>query len=255
MAGLPIDTLADQPGANLVWSQATGGRTAWQLPDPALFATAGSRYHRYSAQTAIHRWGHRPIETARDHKPPLILASASPRRRQLLSEAGYGFEVVASGVEEPPPPAEISPSAYAAQLAWRKAAEVARRRSSGLILAADTVCCVVGEILNKPRDRADAERMIRLQEGRDTEVISGICLYRAGRDEWIGAIELSVVRFRNLDDAEREAYLDSRRWEGKSGAYGVQDRDPWVSVVSGSFSNVVGLPMERLADLLERYRL
>ena len=95
--------------------------------------------------------------------------------------------------------------------------------------------------------------MIRLQEGRDTEVISGLCLYRAGRDEWVGAVEVSVVRFRPLDDRERERYLDSGRWEGKSGAYGVQDRDPFVSVVRGSFSNVVGLPMERLAELLDRY--
>jgi septum formation protein len=171
----------------------------------------------------------------------------------LLEEAGYFFEVEVSGVMEPPPTAGTSPSAYAARLAWHKAAEVARRRSDGLILAADTVCCVAGETLNKPEDRADAERMIRLQEGRDTEVISGLCLYRAGREEWIGAIEVSVVRFRPLDDRERDDYLESGRWEGKSGGYGVQDRDPWVSVVRGSFSNVVGLPMERLAELLERY--
>jgi septum formation protein len=95
--------------------------------------------------------------------------------------------------------------------------------------------------------------MIRLQEGRDTEVISGLCLYRAGREEWVGAVEVSVVRFRPLAEPERRAYLDSLRWEGKSGGYGVQDRDPFVSVVRGSFSNVVGLPMERLADLFVRY--
>ena len=84
-------------------------------------------------------------------KPRLILASASPRRRQLLEEAGYRFEVDASGVEEPPPrPGDSRRPAYAAQLAWRKAAEVARRRQQGLILAADTVCSVAGEILNKP---------------------------------------------------------------------------------------------------------
>ena len=171
----------------------------------------------------------------------------------MLAEAGYSFEVDASGVEEPPPVPGVSPLAYAAQLAWRKAEEVARRRRSGLILAADTVCSVAGEILNKPVDRADAARMIRLQEGHDTNVISGVCLYHAGRQEWLGAVEVSVVRFRPLDDAERAAYLDSGRWEGKSGAYGVQDRDPFVSVVRGSFSNVVGLPMERLAAMLERY--
>jgi septum formation protein len=218
-----------------------------------LFDGAGWRYHQEASIPAIHPGGHRLIDSTRVARPRLILASASPRRRQLLAEAGYPFEVEASGVEEPPPAPGTSPSAYAAQLAWRKAAEIARHRPDGLILAADTVCCVAGEILNKPEDRADAERMIRIQEGRDTEVISGLCLHRAGREEWIGAIDVSVVRFRPLEDRVREAYLDSRRWEGKSGGYGVQDRDPWVSVVRGSFSNVVGLPMERLAELLDRY--
>jgi septum formation protein len=182
--------------------------------------------------------------------PSLILASASPRRRQLLAEAGYVFEVEPSDVIEPDPLSETCPADYAAHLAWRKASAVARRRRRGLILAADTVCVVAGEILNKPLDRDDAERMIRLQEGRDTEVITGLCLYQAEREEWTGAIEVSVVGFKPLSDSERTAYLDSRRWGGKSGAYGVQDQDPFVSVVRGSFSNVVGLPMERLASMM-----
>jgi len=185
--------------------------------------------------------------------PTLILASASPRRRQLLMEAGYAFEVDPSDVPEPDPATETSPAEYAAHLAWRKAMAVARRRRSGLILAADTVCSVEEQILNKPLDRADAERMIRLQEGHDTDVITGLCLYRADCGEWIGAVEVSVVRFKPLTDVERNVYLDSRRWEGKSGGYGVQDCDPFVSVVRGSFSNVVGLPMERLEGLLRAY--
>src|SRR5262249_54220743 len=175
------------------------------------------------------------------------------RRRQLLEEAGYEFEVDPSGVEEQAPNSETSPAAYAAHLAWLKAAEVAGRRRTGLILGADTVCSVGGQILTKPLDRTDAERMIRLQEGQDTEVISGICLYNAIRDDWVGAVEVSVVRFKPLSDQERNAYLDSNRWNGKSGAYGVQDRDPFVAVVRGSFSNVVGLPMERLVTLMETY--
>jgi septum formation protein len=183
----------------------------------------------------------------------LILASASPRRKQLLDEAGYLVEVDPSGFEEPEPKPGTPAADYVASLAWGKAVAVAKRRGSGLVLAADTACAVEGEILNKPLDRADAERMIRLQEGRDTEVLTGLCLYRAERDEWVGAVEVSVVRFRVLDDAERRAFLDSNRWEGKAGAYGVQDRDPFVSVARGSFSNVVGLPMERLAALLQDY--
>lgn len=180
----------------------------------------------------------------------LILASASPRRRLLLTEAGYTFEVDPSGIAEPEPEGPVDPVHYAADLAWRKAADVARRRGSGLILAADTVCTVAGTILNKPIDRADAERMIRLQEGRDTEVLTAVCLYRAERREWVGAVETSLVRFRPLTDAERTAHLESGKWRGKAGAYGLQDDDPFVAVVAGTWSNVVGLPMERLAALL-----
>ena len=171
----------------------------------------------------------------------------------MLREADYEFEVDPSGIDEPDPIAEMSPWAYAAHLAWRKAAEVARRRSSGLILGVDTICVVDGQILNKPLDRSDAERMIRLQEGNDTHVISGICLYRADRHEWLGAVEVSVVRMKPLTDPERSVYLDSERWEDRSGGYGVEDEDPFVTVIRGSFANVVGLPMERLEILVQTY--
>ena len=185
--------------------------------------------------------------------PRLILASASPRRRQLLTEAGYDFEVDPSDIDEPEPDATTDPVAYVSQLAWKKAAAVAHRRGRGLILAADTVGAVDGVILNKPIDRADAERMIRLQEARDSDVLTGICLFAAEKNEWVSAVETSVVRFRRLTDAERVDFLDSERWRGKAGAYGVQDHDPFVSVVRGSFSNVVGLPMERLDALLREH--
>ncbi len=183
----------------------------------------------------------------------LILASASPRRRQLLEEAGYAFDVDPSDVEEPEPGPEVDPASYVAQLAWKKARAVGLRHPEGLVLAADTVGAVDGLILNKPVDRTDAERMIRLQEGRDSDVLTGLCLLRPGTGEWLGAVDLSVVRFKLLSEAERTAFLDSGRWQGKAGAYGVQDRDPFVNVVRGSFSNVVGLPMERLAALLRDY--
>ncbi len=185
--------------------------------------------------------------------PPIILASASPRRKQLLTDAGYEFEVEHSNIDEPEPTGPVDVRLYVAELAWRKAFAIRRKRPSGLILAADTACAVMGQILNKPVDRDDAERMIRLQEGRDTEVVTGLILYRADRHEWVGALETSVVRCRDLTDSERLDHLDSGRWEGKAGAYGVQDNDPYISVISGSWTNVVGLPMERLAELLERH--
>lgn len=183
----------------------------------------------------------------------LILASASPRRRQLLTEAGYEFDVEASGVHEPEPGPGIAPAFYVANLAWWKAAAIAGLGRKGLILAADTVCAVDGAILTKPADRADAERMIRLQEGRDSDVLTAICLLHAGRWEWVGAVETSVVQFRTLSDSERKGYLNSERWKGKAGGYGIQDQDPFITVVRGSFSNVVGLPMERLEALLSEH--
>ncbi len=121
----------------------------------------------------------------------------------MLTEADYSIEVDPSGVKEPEPSPGTDPIGYVARLAWEKAAAVAGRRRKGLILAADTVCAVEGQILGKPADRDDAERMIRLQEGRDTDVLTGLCLYRAGGGEWVGAVEVSVVRFRPLDAVER----------------------------------------------------
>lgn len=169
----------------------------------------------------------------------------------MLRDAGFAFEVVPPQVEEPEPPRGTDVRDYVATLAFRKALAVSLARPQGIVLAADTACAVDGEILNKPVDRADAERMIRLQEGRETEVWTGLVVFDCGRRSWVGAIECSVVVVRRLLDAERNAYLDSNQWVGKAGGYGVQDDDPFVTVVSGSFSNVVGLPIERLRGLLD----
>lgn len=191
--------------------------------------------------------------TTRPTSRHLILASSSPRRRQLLTDAGYRFEIDPSGIDEPEPVAGESAPAYVARLAWEKAFAVAQRRKDGLILGADTTCDVEGLILTKPVDRADAERMVRAQEGRDIEVLTGLVLYDPILESWIGALDRSICRFHAFSDEERTAYLDAGTWEGKAGAYGVQDDDSVVTVVSGSWTNVVGLPMERLEDLLRRF--
>jgi len=183
----------------------------------------------------------------------LILASSSPRRRQLLEEAGYRFEVDPSDFDEPGPDPDEPAAVYVARMAWSKARSVATRRGEGLVLGADTACEVDGEILGKPVDRADAVRMLSLQDGREIEVVTGLCLMKAGASEWVGAVEVGVCRFRAMDEAERTAYLDSGRWRGKAGGYGVQDPDPVATIVRGTWSNVVGLPIERLAELLRDY--
>ena len=186
---------------------------------------------------------------------PLILATASASTPAALDGSRVrlrGNRPFFADQDEPDPDGPIPVTEY---VSLASLAEVGQRGGSeerGLILGRIRMACAVdGEILNKPLDREDAERMIRLQEGRELEVVTGLCLYRADRREWVGAVEVTVCHCRVLTDEERLEHLDSGRWEGKAGAYGVQDNDPFVTVLRGSWTNVVGLPMERLAEILE----
>lgn len=181
---------------------------------------------------------------------PLILASASPRRAQLMARHGLRFEVQPSAYDEPEPTERQDVRHYVAHLAWNKAWDVATRTEKGWILAADTAGDLAGLALNKPVDRADAERMLRMQEGRDIAIHTGVCLMQAGAARWHGFVSTSVIHMRHLTDAERLSYLDSGQWAGKAGAYGVQDDDPIVTTVAGTWSNVVGLPIEAVLELL-----
>jgi len=187
----------------------------------------------------------------RQQPTPLILASASPRRAELLRRHEITFEIRPSAYDEPPPDEKQDLRHYVAQLAWNKAWDVASKVSDGWILAADTTGDLDGLVLNKPVDRADAERMIRIQEGREVAIHTGVCLMKAGATTWQGFVDTSVLFMRPLTDSERLAYLESGLWQGKAGAYGVQDDDPIVSVVSGSWSNIVGLPVEKLLQLFD----
>jgi septum formation protein len=184
---------------------------------------------------------------------PLVLASSSPRRRQLLTEAGYTFTVV--------PPSEAAESVsegdgrlttekLVAKLAVQKAEEVARRTERGIVIACDTVAECQGQILGKPAGRDDARRMLRLLRGQDHRVYSGLCLWQRPDDEQRLQIEVTKLVMDPISDTELEQYLDSGQWEGKAGAFGYQDGLDWVHVVEGSQSNVVGLPMELLAQML-----
>lgn len=184
-----------------------------------------------------------------------ILASESPRRRELLEAAGYRFEVMPSGVVEPEPTGFPSARAYVAHVAWLKADAVASEASQW-VLAADTAVEFGDKILGKPVDRSDAERILRALEGTRHRVLTGVCLARGGADLFVSLVAETLVTMRRLSDSGRAAYLDSRRWEGKAGAYGIQDEgDPFVEAVEGSFTNVMGLPMERLEDLFHMARM
>jgi septum formation protein len=181
----------------------------------------------------------------------LILASGSLGRRELLRLHGYEFEVRPADIDEPTEARLGDCRHYVAELAWRKAAAVAPQVADGVVIAADTVGWLDGKVVGKPEDAADARRIIRSLSGTVHELWTGVCLWVRPGDWQLGWQELSRVRMKDLTDTEIDEYIATRKWEGCSGAYAIQvPDDPYLTVVEGSASNVIGLPMESLERAL-----
>lgn len=181
----------------------------------------------------------------------LILASGSPARRELLSRAGYGFEVRPAHIDEPTGEGFADPRTYVQTVAWSKAAAIAPAVDDGIVLAADTVGWLDGQVIGKPADEADARRILTTLGGREHELWTGVTLWRRPSDLQVCWQEVSRVHFRKLTAAELDGYLATRTWQGCSGAYAIQEKDdPFVHLLEGSISNVIGLPMETLARVL-----
>jgi septum formation protein len=181
----------------------------------------------------------------------LILASGSAARRDLLTRAGYTFSVQPSHIEEPTGDNATDPRAFVENVAWLKARAIASNIAEGVILTADTVGWLDGRVIGKPADDADARRILRMLSGREHELWTGVCLWRRPGDLQVAWQEMTRVAFKALSEAELDAYLATRQWLGCSGAYAIQEGgDPYVRVVEGSMSNVIGLPMESLEQAL-----
>ncbi|HZU34617.1 MAG TPA: nucleoside triphosphate pyrophosphatase [Gemmataceae bacterium] len=181
----------------------------------------------------------------------LVLASGSLGRRALLERAGYHFEVMPANIEEPTGQGARDPRSFVHGVAWLKAAAVAPRVGDGIVLTADTVGWLDGQVIGKPEDETDARRILRLLGGTTHELWTGVCLWRRPDDLQLQWQERSLVAFKRLGDVELDSYLATRLWQGCSGAYAIQEKDdPYVHLVSGSWSNVVGLPMETLGRVL-----
>ncbi len=184
-----------------------------------------------------------------------ILASNSPRRQELLRNAGFDFEVRSCPLPEPTPERGAEAAQYARAAAQSKALCVAGEATPGtLVLAADTVVVLNGLILGKPAGPHDATRMLRLLSGMTHEVITGVCLARAPETIESRAHEITFVTFRDLDDEEIDAYVKSREPYDKAGAYGIQGyASRFVTRISGCYLNVVGLPVALVSEILKPF--
>ncbi|HEY1067632.1 MAG TPA: Maf family protein [Pirellulales bacterium] len=185
--------------------------------------------------------------------PQIVLASGSPRRRELLAEAGYDFIVIpASDGAECGVCDQETPPQMVHRLALQKARDVAERLDKGLVVACDTVAAIHGRFLGKPRNDDHAREMLQLLRGREHFAYSGLCVWPWPTRMPLVEVATTKLRMANLTDDQIEEYLATGLWEGKAGAFGYQDRLGWLEIVEGSESNVVGLPLELLADLLRR---
>jgi len=185
--------------------------------------------------------------------PPLILASASPRRRELLQGMGLEFVVVPGKTEEVQPE-HLTPHETAQINAYRKARVVAKKHPDALVLGADTIVCIGPELFGKPRDEADARRMLAALVGQTHQVVTGVCLIELRHHRQKAFAVGTQVTFRSLNGAAIVDYLSKINPLDKAGAYAIQQHgDQIVEKIDGSFNNVVGLPTERLAEELAQW--
>ena len=187
---------------------------------------------------------------------PFILASSSPRRNELMRAFGYRYEVI-----EPDPLAECgvcsreTPPELVARLAYQKAADVIQKIDidQRIVIACDTVAEHRGLVLGKPNDVDHARAMLMRLRGQEHRVYSGLCLWSRATAKRCVRVDCSILVLKNFSDAELDQYLESDLWIGKAGSLGFQDGPPWLTLVSGSATNVVGLPMELLHEMLQQF--
>jgi len=183
----------------------------------------------------------------------IVLASASARREELFSRLGLPFTVDAAEVDESPRPAE-APEALVARLARAKASAVAGRHEGAIVIGADTVVVAEGDVVGKPRDDGEARAILRRLAGGEHDVLTGYCVLDPAIGYERAGAERSRLRMRELTTGEIERYVASGEPEGKAGAYAIQGAaGSFLEVVSGSWTNVVGLPLGAIETALSAH--
>jgi septum formation protein len=186
-------------------------------------------------------------------KPKWILASASPRRNEILKRLGLHFNVDPSGIAEPERKRGEAPARYAIRVARLKAAEIARKYKSGLVIGVDTIVVSGNAILGKPETRAEARSMMECLSGQWHEVLSGICLIDCSLNLKCSGCGRSRVHFRRLSQAEIEWYLKTGEYRDKAGAYGVQGyASLLIDRIEGCYFNIVGFPITAFQKLCRK---
>jgi len=185
----------------------------------------------------------------------IILASASPRRRELLAEAGYKFTAVTPDIDESTfSTAGVAADEYAKKLALAKAKNVAEKYPDSLVIGADTVVDFAGEIIGKPADSKEAEQITRKLFSAPHKVITAIALVRRSDGIELCESDITTVYPKGLTDKQIAEHIKSDSWQDKAGAYAIKETgDEFVEKIEGSLTNVMGLPMELLQRLLKRF--
>lgn len=184
--------------------------------------------------------------------PNIILASASPRRRELLSRIFSKYDIIPSNFDESDVPNGIAPYELVIYLAKMKARDVAKNHADSLVIGADTIVVADDIILGKPKDSNDAANMLKQLSGREHEVITGICVIYGGKE--MCSYERTSVRFRELSNQTISRYISTGEPMDKAGAYAIQGYGSvLIESISGCFFNVVGLPLYKLSKTLENF--
>jgi septum formation protein len=186
--------------------------------------------------------------------PRIILASASPRRKELLKKAGYTFDVICSDTNESDfPAANFEPAEYAKQLALAKAKAVAADYPDAVVIGADTIADFDGEIIGKPQDKKHAEQITRKLFSKPHKVITGLAIIRLRDNLQIVDSDTTVVYPRKMSEEQLAGHIKSGTWRDKAGAYAIQETsDEFVERIEGSLTNVMGLPVELLKEMLNK---
>jgi septum formation protein len=196
----------------------------------------------------------RKVDVGEKMKKRIILASGSPRRKDLLTQLGIDFEIIPSEYEEDMT-IQLPPKELVQYLAKGKARDVADKYNDALIIGADTFITVNEKIMGKPKDYNEAKEMLKATSNQVVKIHTGVCIINTkNNEEWID-YDLTKIHIKKMSEKDIESYLSKGEWKDKAGAMGIQGNSaPYIQKIEGSYSNAMGFPLEKVSDRLKQWR-